>query len=128
MKTKAAPKGKKKLGGPEQIRTLIEKSLDDDKAEDIVSYDLVGRTSLTDYMIFATGKSGRQIAAMAEHLREKLSEAGKRVSIEGLPQGDWVIVDAGDVIAHLLRPDVRTFYQLEQLWAPDTMGSDPVPA
>lgn len=134
--TKAvAPKGKTtrksparksaspKLSGTAKLRDLIEKSLDADKAEDIVSYDLVGRSSLTDYMIIASGKSARQVAAMAEHLREKLEAMGKRPSIEGLPGGDWVLVDTGDVIVHLFRPEVREFYQLESLWAPEALSA-----
>lgn len=101
------------------IRDLIEKSLDADKAEEIVSYDLVGRTSLTDYMIIASGKSARQVTAMAEHLYDKLLKAGKKPHIEGMSQGDWVLLDTGDVIVHLFRPEVRAFYQLEKLWSPE---------
>lgn len=113
-----APKGKAK-SGPESIRDLIEKSLDADKAEEIVSYDLVGRTSLTDYMIIASGKSARQVTAMAEHLFDKLTKLGKKPHVEGLSQGDWVLLDTGDVIVHLFRPEVRAFYQLERLWSPE---------
>jgi ribosome-associated protein len=118
---KAAPKGKK-LSSIEKLKTLVEASLDDDKAEDITVYDLTGHSSLTDYMIIATGKSARQVSAMAEHLREKMEGEGKNVSIEGAGQGDWVLVDAGDVIVHLFRPEVRAFYQLERLWAPESLG------
>ena len=112
----------KQKAGPEQIRAVIEKSLDDDKAEDIISYDLVGRTSLTDYIIIASGKSSRHVMAMAGHLREKLEEAGKHPHVEGMEQGNWVLLDAGDVIVHLFRPEVRSFYQLETIWSPDSMG------
>ena len=121
MPRKAAPKGKK-LSSIEKLKTLVEASLDDDKAEDITVYDLTGHSSLTDYMIIATGKSARQVSAMAEHLREKMEGEGKNVSIEGAGQGDWVLVDAGDVIVHLFRPEVRAFYQLERLWAPESLG------
>lgn len=121
MKRKAAPRGKK-LAGLEPLKTLIERSLDDDKAEDIVSYDLTGHSSLTDYMIFATGNSARQVSAMAQHLREKLEAKGKKVSVEGLREGNWVLIDAGDVVVHLFRPEVRAFYQLEQLWTPEAVS------
>jgi ribosome-associated protein len=129
LPTKPAPQRKAKAKSssvsdvPLQLRTLIEKSLDDDKAEDIISYDLVGQTSLTDYMIIASGKSARQISAMAEHLRELLEGSGKKPVIEGLEQGDWVLVDVGDVIVHLFRPEVRNFYQLEKLWGPVATSS-----
>ena len=123
----AKPKAKvtKVTTGPEQIRDMIVKSLDDDKAEEIVVYDLVGRTSLTDYMVIATGNSARQVMAMANHLREKLEAEHKHHSMEGMEQGDWVLVDVGDVIVHLFRPEVRSFYQLERLWAPEVIGSPP---
>ena len=99
---------------------MIEKSLDDDKAEDMVIYDLTGKSSLADYMIIASGKSGRQVAAMAEHLVQKLEATGKKgLRIEGQNNGDWVLLDTGDIIVHLFRPEVRSFYQLEQLWAPE---------
>ncbi len=110
------------------LKTLIETSLDDDKAEDVISYDLLGRSSLTDTMIIASGNSSRQVMAMAEHLREKLEDIGKRPFIEGLEQGDWVLVDVGDVIVHLFRPEVRAFYQLEKLWGPVASGSETTPA
>lgn len=122
MTRKTAPKGST-LDGSELMRTLIEKSLDADKAEDIVTYDLTGRSSLTDFMIIATGNSSRQVAAMAEHLREKLEAEGKSVSVEGADQGDWVLMDAGDVVVHLFRPEVRSFYHLEQLWSPQAVGA-----
>ncbi|HZH26586.1 MAG TPA: ribosome silencing factor [Azospirillaceae bacterium] len=104
---------------PQKLRDVILASLDDDKAEEIVTIDLQGRTAIADYMVIATGRSTRQVAAMADHLREKLEKAGLGVRIEGLTQADWVLVDAGDVIVHLFRPEVRAFYQLEKMWAPD---------
>ncbi|HEV7367838.1 ribosome silencing factor [Arenibaculum sp.] len=93
------------------------KSLDDDKAEDISVIELAGKTTIADYMIIATGRSTRQVGAMAEHLREKFKDAGVGgVQIEGMPQADWVLIDAGDVIVHLFRPEVRSFYNLEKMW------------
>ncbi len=92
-------------------------SLDDDKAEDIVVIDLAGKSSIADYMVIASGRSQRQVGAMAEHLVERLKQAGMRPGTpEGLRQCDWVLIDAGDVIAHLFRPEVRAFYNLEKMW------------
>jgi ribosome-associated protein len=102
---------------PKQLSDLAVRSLDDDKAEDIVVIDLAGKSSIADFMIIATGRSQRQVAALAEHVREKLAALGvKRVSTEGLSQADWVLIDAGDVIVHLFRPEVRAFYNLEKMW------------
>jgi ribosome-associated protein len=95
------------------------KLLDQDKGENIVSIDLSGKTSIADHMIIVTGRSSRQVAAMAEKLKEKLGAEGIRTRIEGKETGDWVIVDAGDVIVHIFRPEVREFYNLEKLWASD---------
>ncbi len=96
---------------------IVEKSLDDDKAEDIVIVDLQKKSSIADYMVVATGRSSRQLIAMAAHLDEKLRKAGvKRVAIEGLAQGDWVLLDGGDIVVHMFRPEVREFYNLEKMW------------
>ena len=96
---------------------MVEKSLDADKAEDIISIDLAGKSSIADYMVIATGRSNRQLSAMAQHLDEKLTKIGvKKVSIEGLTQGEWVLLDGGDVIVHLFKPEVRSFYNLEKMW------------
>ena len=96
---------------------IVETSLDDDKAEDIVAIDLRGKSSIADYMVIATGRNSRQLAAMATHLDAKLTKAGvSRVSIEGKGQGDWILLDGGDVVVHLFRPEVRTFYALEKMW------------
>ena len=106
------------LPSPEQLLELIEQSLDDDKAIDIVSIDLTGKSSIADAMVVASGASVRQVGAMADHLREKLKAAGiKGISIEGLENCDWVLIDSGDVIVHLFRPEVRDFYNLEKLWS-----------
>jgi ribosome-associated protein len=96
---------------------IVETSLDDDKAEDIVAIDLRGKSTIADYMVIATGRNSRQLAAMASHLDEKLTKAGvRRVSVEGADQGDWVLLDGGDVVVHLFRPEVRSFYALEKMW------------
>ncbi len=105
---------------PPPVLTLIESSLDADKAEEIVTIDLTAKTSIADYMVIATGRSQRQLAAMADHLSLKLKERGVvPVPIEGKDQGDWVLIDAGDVIVHLFRPEARTHYNLEKMWAMD---------
>jgi len=94
--------------------------LDDDKAEDIISIDLAGKSSIADYMVIATGRSSRQLNAMAQHLDEKLTKLGvKKVSIEGLTQGEWVLLDGGDVVVHLFKPETRSFYNLEKMWGVD---------
>ncbi|WP_374377333.1 ribosome silencing factor [Dongia sp.] len=93
------------------------KSLDDDKAEDIVSVDLAGKSAIADFMVIATGRNTRQLAAMAHRVAEKLAKAGaKPINIEGMSQGDWVLVDGNDIIVHLFRPDVRKLYSLEKMW------------
>jgi len=100
-----------------QLVGLIEKSLDDDKAEDIVVIDLHGKSSFADFMVVASGRSARQVGAMAEHLAVKLKQQGiGRVGVEGAQVGDWVLIDGGDVVVHLFRPEVRRFYNLEKMW------------
>lgn len=101
---------------PEKLVETVTASLDDDKAEDVLVIDLRGRSSIADHMIIASGRSQRQVAAMAEHLTEKLKALGLGASVEGLAQGDWVLLDGGDVVVHLFRPEVRSFYNLERLW------------
>lgn len=102
---------------PPPQRELIERSLDDDQAEDVVVIDLAGKSSIADLLVVASGRNGRHVAAMAEHLRDKLKSAGYgESSIEGIPQCDWVLLDAGDVIVHLFRPEVRAFYNIEKMW------------
>ncbi len=94
--------------------------MEDDKAEDLVTIDLAGKSTIADYMIIANGRSQRQVGAMAEHLREKLKAAGlASVPVEGGQRCDWVLIDAGDVIVHLFRPEVRAFYNLEKMWGLD---------
>jgi ribosome-associated protein len=94
------------------------KSLDDDQAVELVSIPLTGKSSIADHMVIASGKSSRQVASMATKLAERIKQQfGKNVRIEGLPIADWVLIDADDVIVHLFRPEVRTFYNLERMWA-----------
>lgn len=98
-------------------------SLDDDKAEDVVAIDLRGRSSVADHMVICSGRSSRQVAAIAEKLVERLKhEFGRTSRIEGKDQGDWVLIDAGDVIVHVFRPEVREFYQLEKMWMQPGVG------
>jgi ribosome-associated protein len=98
----------------------IEASLDADKAEDIVRIDLAGKSSMADFMVVATGTNARQLSAMADHLVEKLKATGRaHVPVEGRRQGDWVLVDAGDVIVHLFRAEARAHYALEKMWQAD---------
>jgi nicotinate-nucleotide adenylyltransferase len=97
---------------------LVRQSLEDDKAEDIVVIDLAGKSSFADYMVIATGRSNRQVVAIADHLEERLKQAGYRhVSSEGKQGGDWVLVDSGDIVVHIFRPEPRAFYALEKMWA-----------
>lgn len=94
-------------------------SLDDDKAEDVVQIDLRGKTAIGDYMVIASGRSSRQVTAMAEKLSDRIKhEYGFTPKIEGRDTGDWVLIDTGDVIVHVFRPEVREFYQLEKMWQP----------
>lgn len=94
-------------------------SLEDDKAEDVVTIDLRGRSSVADFMVVCSGRSSRQVAAIAEKLVERLKhEFGRGARVEGKEQGDWVLIDAQDVIVHVFRPEVRDFYQLEKMWLP----------
>jgi ribosome-associated protein len=90
-------------------------TLEDGKAEDIVTIDLAGKTTIADQMVIATGRSTRQVLALAEHLEEALSRR-MRIAVEGKPQGDWVLIDASDVIVHLFRPEIRAYYNLEKMW------------
>lgn len=101
----------------QDLLKIVETSLDDDKAEDIVAIDLRGKSTIADFMVIATGRNSRQLAAMASHLDAKLTKAGiKKISVEGAKQGDWVLLDGGDVVVHLFRPEVRSFYALEKMW------------
>ena len=102
----------------EALHKLVLASLDDDQAVETVSIPLAGKSSIADYMVIASGRSSRQVASMAQKLAERVkAEFGRPSRIEGLPTADWVLIDTGDVIVHLFRPEVRTFYNLERMWA-----------
>ena len=100
------------------LHRLILESLDDDQAVEVVSIPLAGKTSIADHMVVASGRSSRQVASMAVKLAEKIKAlTGRSPRIEGMPTADWVLLDASDVIIHLFRPEVRSFYNLERMWA-----------
>ena len=106
----------------DQILELITTSLDDDKAENILTIPLRGKSAMADYMVVASGASSRQVAAMAEHIEFKLKQNKIAIlGLEGLRQADWVLIDANDVVVHLFRPEVREFYGLERMWANDAV-------
>ena len=112
--------------GPAELLALVLTSLDDDKAEDVTPIPLKGKSEMADHMVVASGRSSRQVSAMAEKLLERIKAAsGKSARVEGRDTGDWVLIDAGDVIVHLFRPEVREFYQLEKMWL--NPGESPVP-
>jgi ribosome-associated protein len=118
----AAPSGSDPLGREvptvEELHRVVMQSLDDDQAVEIVSIPLAGKSAIADHMVIASGRSTRQVASMATKLADRLKkDYGKLVRIEGLPTADWVLIDADDVIVHLFRPEVRTFYNLERMWA-----------
>ncbi|MEO9190910.1 MAG: ribosome silencing factor [Acetobacteraceae bacterium] len=122
----AGPKSLRKRAGstpPDQLDRLqgvIVASLEDNKAEAVITLDLAGKAAFCDRMVIATGLADRQISAMAEHLIEKLKDTGmKRVQIEGAGGSDWVLIDAGDIVVHLFKPEARTTYALEKMWGPD---------
>ena len=100
---------------------MVISSLEEFKAQDIVKIDLVGKTSMADFMLIASGTSSRQIRAIAENtVTEIKKSSNENVNIEGLTQSDWVLIDAGDIIIHLFRPEVREFYNLEKMWQVDS--------
>ena len=99
------------------LHALVLHSLDEDQAQDVVSIPLEGKSSIADHMVIGSGRSTRQVAAIATHLAERLKKEGHgNPRIEGLPAADWVLIDAGDVVVHLFRPEVRSFYNLERMW------------
>ena len=102
----------------EALHSLVMQSLDDDQAVEVVTIPLAGKSSIADHMVIASGRSSRQVASMATKLADKIKQKfGRIVRIEGLPVADWVLIDADDVIVHLFRPEVRSFYNLERMWA-----------
>lgn len=99
------------------LHALVLQSLDDDQAQDTITIPLEGKSSIADHMVIASGRSSRQVASMAQKLAERIkAETGRSARVEGLPVADWVLIDAGDVIVHLFRPEVRSFYNLERMW------------
>ena len=129
-KTKVLKSATSKEGKAESdaLHALVMKSLDDDQAQDIVSIPLAGKSNIADHMVIAEGRSTRQVAAIAQKLAERVKQAGGTVRVEGLANADWVLIDAGDVIVHLFRPEVRSFYNLERMWAVDEEGETPAVA
>jgi ribosome-associated protein len=114
---RAAPVAKKTSAFADQMLLTTLKVLDDRQAEDIVSINLGSRNSVADYLVIASGRAARQIAAIADYLKEAFEKLGiKHVRIEGLPEANWVLVDGGDIIVHLFRPEVRQYYNLESMW------------
>nr|WP_230080061.1 ribosome silencing factor [Alteripontixanthobacter maritimus] len=109
---------------PGSLHALVIHELDENQAQDVVSIPLEGKSSIADHMVIASGRSTRQVGAIAQKLAEEVKHAGHGpVRLEGLPAADWVLVDAGDVVIHLFRPEVRSFYNLERMWAfGDTEG------
>ena len=110
-----------KTGSPvdvEALHRLVLQSLDDDQAVDVVTIPLTGKSNIADHMVIASGRSTRQVASMASKLADRIKqELKKNVRIEGLSAADWVLIDADDVIVHIFRPEVRSFYNLERMWA-----------
>jgi len=107
---------RRELAAAAAIKVVIT-SLEDSKGEDIASINIIGKSPLADYMVVATGRSQRHVAAIADRLVADLKEAGGHdIRVEGLRAGDWVLIDAGDVIVHVFRPEVRAFYNLEKMW------------
>jgi ribosome-associated protein len=110
----------------DELHAMIMQSLDDDQAVDPVSIPLAGKTSIADYMIVASGRSGRQVASMAMKIAEKMkADFGRSARVQGLPTADWVLIDCGDIIVHIFRPDVRVFYNLERMWGLDDAPAAP---
>lgn len=122
-KAAAGPRVRKAKTEPselDRLQAVIVGSLENDKAENIVTMDLVGKAMFCDRMVIASGLADRQISAMAQHLSEKLHEVGlKRVQMEGAGGSDWVLIDAGDIVVHLFKPEARTMYALEKMWGED---------
>jgi ribosome-associated protein len=109
------------------VLTTALASLEDSKAEDITSIDIQGKSALADHMVIASGRSQRHVSAMSDHLLRALKDAGYgNVRVEGLPAADWVLVDAGDIIVHIFRPEVREFYNLEKMWSQPDLAEETV--
>lgn len=119
--------GADQVPSSDELLATIRASLDDDKAEDIVEIDLRGKSTIADYMVIATGRSTRQVSAISEKLVERLKQSFHlSCKMEGKDAGDWVLIDAGDIIVHVFRPEVRDFYQIEKMWmAPGDPAASP---
>jgi ribosome silencing factor RsfS/YbeB/iojap len=122
--TALKPRSQRMQQRPELL-DLVLQTLEDGKAEEIVTIDLAGKTTIADQMVIASGRSNRQVLAFTEHLEQALSRRN-RISIEGKTQGDWVLIDAGDVIVHLFRPEIRAYYNLEKMWGETLPDSEAV--
>ena len=116
-----SPAGISEFDASSRALDIVLASLEDSKAEDIVSIDIHRKSSLGDFMVIASGRSNRHVAAVADHLIKALKDAGLgQARVEGLPGADWVLIDAGDIIVHVFRPEIREFYNIEKMWqAPD---------
>jgi len=116
-----APAARKAVSRPlpdaDETLQIVLRQLDDMKAEDTVTIDLRGKSSLSDFLIVTSGRSNRHVGSIADRVVEDLDKAGVDTRVEGVPHCDWVLIDAGDVIVHVFRPEVRTFYNLEKMWA-----------
>ena len=120
-KSRAEPAKNVSLADIKVLAEALSKVLEDDKAEDLAFIELQGKSSLADFMIIASGRSGRHVAALAEHVTQEAKRlTGRPASVEGMANADWVLIDTGDVIVHLFRPEVREFYNLEKIWMSDT--------
>jgi ribosome silencing factor RsfS/YbeB/iojap/nicotinate (nicotinamide) nucleotide adenylyltransferase len=109
------PRSRQTSRAPDLLRRIID-SLEDGKAEDIMTIDLAGKTTIADYMVIASGRSARQVMSLTDHLEQAIPG---RIAVEGKSQGDWVLIDAGDVIVHIFRPEIRAYYNLEKMWGSD---------
>jgi ribosome-associated protein len=114
----AAPSAASANDNVDALHALILHQLEEDQAQETISIPLAGKSSIADHMVIASGRSTRHVSAIAEKLAQRIKqEAGRQVRVEGLPNADWVLLDAGDVIVHLFRPEVRSFYNLERMWS-----------
>ncbi len=115
-KPEVKPAKKLPYGFPEKLRDVALKIIDERQGEEVVTINLIGRSSIADYLIIATGRNARQVAAMADHLRHGFTQEGiKQIRLEGRSEGNWILVDGGDVVVHLFRPEVRSYYKLEEM-------------
>lgn len=117
MVLKAAVNNINDVKDDDRIVEIVTKTLDDNKAEDVVVMDLKGKTSIASYMVIASGTSQRHVASLAEKVQENLKKAGYKSTVEGAEKADWVLIDAFDVIVHLFKPEVRDFYSIEKMWS-----------